>query len=98
MTAPPLNVIVMPQRDQLRVVFKRTRPHSSVRIVVLRAEGEHFFQRSTSKAFSKHRLNTSTDLAFNIAAPTRCSRAVIAVNPRLLFWRRVRNIVAATSG
>src|SRR5262245_55679303 len=39
---PPLNVVSMPQRDQLRLVFERLDEESSVRVIVLRAVGEHF--------------------------------------------------------
>ena len=39
---PPLNVISMPQRDQLRLVFESLDENSRVRVIVLRAIGEHF--------------------------------------------------------
>src|SRR3954468_14967111 len=39
---PPLNVVSMPQRDQLRLVFESLDDNSRVRIVVLRSMGEHF--------------------------------------------------------
>ena len=36
---PPLNVIAMPQRDQLRLVFEALDEDARVRIIVLRAIG-----------------------------------------------------------
>ena len=39
---PPLNVIEMAQRDQLRLVFEALDDDASVRVIVLRAKGEHF--------------------------------------------------------
>ncbi|HVV63725.1 MAG TPA: enoyl-CoA hydratase-related protein, partial [Pseudolabrys sp.] len=39
---PPLNVIEMPQRDQLRLVFETLDEDERVRVIVLRAIGEHF--------------------------------------------------------
>ena len=82
---PPLNVIVMPQRDQLRVVFEALDADSSVRILVLRAEGEHFSSGGDIKGFLEASPEHVSDLAFNIAAPTRCSKPVIAVNRGYCF-------------
>ncbi|MGO9400583.1 MAG: hypothetical protein ACLP19_22485, partial [Xanthobacteraceae bacterium] len=39
---PPLNVIEMAQRDQLRLVFEALDEADRVRVIVLRAIGEHF--------------------------------------------------------
>ena len=39
---PPLNVITMSQREQLRVAFETADADSRVRVIVLRANGEHF--------------------------------------------------------
>ena len=38
----PLNVITMAEREQLRVVFEALDADARVRVIVLRAEGEHF--------------------------------------------------------
>ena len=38
---PPLNVIEMGQRDQLRLVFEALSDDPRVRVIVLRAGGEH---------------------------------------------------------
>jgi Enoyl-CoA hydratase/isomerase len=39
---PPLNVIPMQQREQLRVVFEALDADPTLRVIVLRAAGEHF--------------------------------------------------------
>jgi 2-oxoglutaroyl-CoA hydrolase len=39
---PPFNVIEMDQRDQLRFVFEALDEDARVRVIVLRAVGEHF--------------------------------------------------------
>jgi len=39
---PPLNVVSMPQRDQLRLVFETLDEDPRVRIIVVRSIGEHF--------------------------------------------------------
>ena len=42
---PPMNIISMPQRDDLRRVFEALDEDDRVRVIVLRAEGEHFSSR-----------------------------------------------------
>src|SRR5262249_54125275 len=48
---PPLNVIAMPQRDQLRLAFEALDADARVRIVVLRAAGEHFSSGGNIRGF-----------------------------------------------
>ena len=48
---PPFNLIVMPQRDQLRFVFEALDADPSVRVIVLRAVGEHFSSGGDIKGF-----------------------------------------------
>src|SRR6187200_257075 len=82
---PPLNVVSMPQRDQLRLVFENLDENSRVRIIVLRAIGEHFSSGGNIKGFLEARPETVSKLAWNIAAPARCSKAVIASNRGFCF-------------
>ncbi|MEM7428570.1 MAG: enoyl-CoA hydratase/isomerase family protein [Pseudomonadota bacterium] len=82
---PPLNVISMPQRDQLRLVFESLDLDERVRIIVLRAEGEHFSSGGNIKGFLEATPETVSKLAWNIAAPTRCSKPVIAANRGYCF-------------
>ena len=82
---PPLNVITMPQRDQLRAVFEALDLDARVRIIVLRAVGEHFSSGGNIKGFMEATPETVSKLAWNIAAPQRCSKPVIAANRGYCF-------------
>jgi 2-oxoglutaroyl-CoA hydrolase len=82
---PPLNVVSMAQRDQLRLVFESLDDNSRIRIIVLRAIGEHFSSGGNIKGFMEARPETVSKLAWNIAAPTRCSKPVIAANRGFCF-------------
>lgn len=82
---PPLNVISMPQRDQLRLVFECLELDERVRIVVLRAEGEHFSSGGNIKGFLEATPETVSKLAWNIAAPARCAKPVVVANRGYTF-------------
>src|SRR5246500_2069790 len=82
---PPLNVIEMPQRDQLRLVFEALDEDPRVRVIVLRAIGEHFSSGGNIKGFMEATPETVSKLAWNIAAPARCSKPVIAANRGFCF-------------
>ena len=82
---PPLNVIEMPQRDQLRLVFEALDEETRVRIVVLRAMGEHFSSGGNIRGFLEASPEHVSKLAWNIAAPARCSKPVIAANRGYCF-------------
>jgi 2-oxoglutaroyl-CoA hydrolase len=82
---PPLNVISMPQRDQLRLVFEALDADARVRIIVLRAIGEHFSSGGNIKGFIEASPEHVSKLAWNIAAPARCSKPVIAANRGYCF-------------
>ena len=75
---PPLNVVRMPQRDQLRVVFEELGRDPEVRIVVLRAEGEHFSSGGEIPGFLERSPEHVSELARNVAAPERCRKPVVA--------------------
>lgn len=82
---PRLNVISMLQRDQLRLVFESLDIDERVRIVVLRSEGEHFSSGGNIKGFLEATPETVSKLAWNIAAPARCSKPVIVANRGYTF-------------
>lgn len=82
---PPMNVIAMPQRDEIRKVFEALDEDPSVRIIVLRAEGEHFSSGGYIKGFLEASPEHVSKLAWNIAAPARCSKPVIAANRGYCF-------------
>ncbi len=82
---PPLNVIMMPQRDQLRLAFEALDDDARVRVIVLRAAGEHFSSGGNIKGFMEASPEHVSKLAWNIAAPARCSKPVIAANRGYCF-------------
>jgi 2-oxoglutaroyl-CoA hydrolase len=82
---PPLNVVSMPQRDQLRLVFESLDDDARVRVVVLRAVGEHFSSGGNIKGFMEATPEVVSKLAWNIAAPARCAKPVIAANRGYCF-------------
>ncbi len=81
----PLNVILMPQREQLRAAFEALDADPRVRVIVLRAEGEHFSSGGDIKGFLEASPEHVSRLAWNIAAPARCAKPVIAANRGYCF-------------
>jgi 2-oxoglutaroyl-CoA hydrolase len=75
---PPLNVVSMPQRDQLRCAFEVLEAHEVVRVIVLRAIGKDFSSGGDIKGFLEASPEAVSKLAWNVAAPTRCEKPVIA--------------------
>ena len=82
---PPLNVIEMPQREQLRLVFETLDQDDRARVIVLRAIGEHFSSGGNIKGFLEATPEHVSKLAWNVAAPSRCSKPVIAANRGYCF-------------
>ena len=81
----PMNVISMGQRDQLRAAFETLDADERVRVIVLRAEGEHFSSGGYIKGFLDASPEHVSHLADNIAAPWRCAKPVIAANKGYTF-------------
>jgi 2-oxoglutaroyl-CoA hydrolase len=82
---PPLNVISMHARDQLRAAFEALDEDDRVRVIVLRAKGEHFSSGGDIKGFLEASPEHVSKLAWNVAAPARCSKPVIAANRGFCF-------------
>jgi len=82
---PPFNVISMPQRDQLRIAFEALDDDPRVRVIVLRSKGEHFSSGGNIKGFMEATPEHVSKLAWNIAAPARCAKPVIAANRGYCF-------------
>ena len=82
---PPLNIISMPERDQLRVTFEALDVDDRVRVIVLRAVGEHFSSGGDIKGFLEASPEHVSKLAWNIAAPARCGKPVIVANRGYCF-------------
>ena len=82
---PPLNVIEMGERDQLRLVFEAFDEDARVRVIVLRAAGQHFSSGGNIAGFLAASPEHVSKLAWNIAAPARCSKPVIVANRGYCF-------------
>ena len=82
---PPFNVIEMEQRDQLRLVFEALDEDARVRVIVLRATGEHFSSGGNIAGFLQASPEHVSKLAWNIAAPACCMKPVIAANRGYCF-------------
>jgi 2-oxoglutaroyl-CoA hydrolase len=82
---PPFNIVSMPQRDQMRLVFEALDDDERVRVIVLRAVGEHFSSGGNIKGFMEASPEHVSKLAWNIAAPQRCEKPVIAANRGYCF-------------
>src|SRR5262245_2958656 len=82
---PPLNVIEMGERDQLRLVFEALDADARVRVIVVRAVGQHFSSGGNIKGFLEASPEHVSKLAWNIAAPARCEKPVIAANRGYCF-------------
>lgn len=82
---PPMNVITMPQRDQIRKAFEVLDEDDRVRVIVLRAIGENFSSGGYIKGFMEASPEHVSRLAWNIAAPARCSKPVIVANRGYTF-------------
>jgi 2-oxoglutaroyl-CoA hydrolase len=82
---PPLNVITMNQREQLRVAFEAADADSRVRVIVVRAVGEHFSSGGEISGFLEASPEHLSRLAWNIAAPARCRKPVVAAGRGYCF-------------
>jgi 2-oxoglutaroyl-CoA hydrolase len=82
---PPYNTISMSQRDELRRVFEALDEDDSVRVIVLRSVGEHFSSGGYIRGFLEASPEHVSKLAWNVAAPARCTKPVIAANRGYTF-------------
>jgi 2-oxoglutaroyl-CoA hydrolase len=79
------NTISMEQRDQLKRVFEALEEDDRVRVIVVRAIGQHFSSGGYIMGFLEATPEHVSKLAWNIAAPARCSKPVIAANRGYCF-------------
>ena len=82
---PPLNVITMAEREELRAVFEALDADARVRVVVVRAAGEHFSSGGEIQGFLDASPEHVSRLAWSIAAPARCRKPVIAASRGYCF-------------
>ena len=82
---PSFNLISKIQREQLRAAFEALDNDPSVRVIVVRAVGEHFSGGSDIEGVIDTRTAHVSKPAWNIGAPARCSKPVIAANRGYCF-------------
>ena len=69
---PPYNVVSMPQRDQLRMAFEHLDEDARVRIIVLRAIGEHFSSGGNIKGFMEAMAMLTSRTSMQVWEPMLC--------------------------
>lgn len=79
------NTISMAQRDQLKAAFEALDADERVRVIVVRAIGKHFSSGGYIMGFLEATPEHVSKLAWNIAAPARCEKPVIAANRGYCF-------------
>ncbi len=75
---PPLNIIRMPQRDEMSAEFSALDNDDRVRVIVLRGQGENFSSGGEIKGFLESSPEHVSRLAENVMAPERCRKPVVA--------------------
>jgi len=75
---PPLNIVSMTERDQLSAVFEALDHDDRVRVIVLRSSGENFSSGGDIQGFLAASPEHVSHLAWNVAAPYRAGKPVIA--------------------
>jgi 2-oxoglutaroyl-CoA hydrolase len=75
---PPLNIVAMPERDQLAATFAALDRDPAIRIIVLRGAGKDFSSGGNIAGFLEASPEHVSHLADNVAAPERCAKPVIA--------------------
>jgi 2-oxoglutaroyl-CoA hydrolase len=82
---PPLNVVTMRAREELRAAFEALDADARIRVVVVRAIGEHFSSGGEIAGFLDASPEHVSRLAWNIAAPARCRKPVVAASRGYCF-------------
>ena len=74
-----LNRVTMPARDRLRELFEELGRDEDVRVVILRGAGRSFTAGGDIQGFLDASPEQVSRLAWNVAAPERCPKPVIAL-------------------
>ncbi len=75
---PPVNIVTMGQRDQLRAVVEELDRDAGVRVVVIRGAGKNFSSGGDIRGFLDSAPERVSELAWHVAAPARCAKPVVA--------------------
>jgi 2-oxoglutaroyl-CoA hydrolase len=82
---PPFNFISGAQHEHLRAAFEALDDDPAVKVVVVRAAGEHFSSGSVIEELIDAQPHHDSRLAWNMGAPARCSKPVIAATRGYCF-------------
>ncbi|RFU49665.1 enoyl-CoA hydratase/isomerase family protein [Paraburkholderia sp. DHOC27] len=82
---PPFNLVSLVQREQLRVAFEALDDDPAVRVIVIRAEGEHFSSGGSVEDLGEGSAERLSKQAWHMDAPARCGKPVIAANRGYCF-------------
>jgi 2-oxoglutaroyl-CoA hydrolase len=82
---PPLNIVTMAEREELRAVFEALDADARIRVLVLRTTGEHFSSGGEISGFLDASPEHVSRLGWNIAAPARCRKPIIAASRGYCF-------------
>ncbi|MBN3761557.1 enoyl-CoA hydratase/isomerase family protein [Burkholderia sp. Ac-20365] len=82
---PPFNLVSSMQWEQLRAAFEVLDDDPRVRVIVVRAQGEHFCSGNVIDETASASPEYISRFAWNMEAPSRCSKPVIAANRGYCF-------------
>lgn len=74
----PFNVVHFPQRAAMAAAFRELDADEAVRVIVLRADGEHFSSGGDIPGFMRETPETLSRLADNVMTPEKIRKPVIA--------------------
>lgn len=75
---PPMNVISYPARAQIAALLEAMDDDPDIRVMVIRGANGLFSSGGDITGFLKVERDLMSDLAYNVAAPERCRKPVIA--------------------
>lgn len=82
---PPFNCVTRTQAEQLCAAFEALDDEPAVRVIVLRARGEHFSRGCETQPEGAGSRQHFARTARTLNAPARCSKPVIAANRGYCF-------------
>jgi 2-oxoglutaroyl-CoA hydrolase len=82
---PPLNVVSYRGRFQIAAIIEAFGQDPDVRVIVIRGRNGVYTSGGDVKAFPLIERDGMSDLAWNIAAPTRCPKPVICAIEKYAF-------------
>ena len=82
---PPLNIVSYTGRSQICALIEAMDQDDEVGVIVIRGEGGTYTAGGDVKSFPDIPFDGMSDLAWNIGAPERCSKPVIAALEKYAF-------------